>query len=144
MVDITCLSYDILLCIISYLTGKELSALSQCNRSLYKLQSIELLWKKYCRDDFSITYNHPNQTFRQLYVQCIQSATKQNKRLPCPHLQQYITDNYLDNDKQWTKLERCQRCFVTGFENLFVCLSSLCQHQLSKSPIVGVDTIEAY
>lgn len=134
MAAITCLNYDILICIAEYLTGKELATLSQCNRALYKLQWIELLWKQYCHDDFSITYNHPDQTYKQLYLQCIKSA-KRNKRLPCQHLQQYIDHPIiLDNRQmqQLSKLDKCQRCFITGFENLFICLSSSCQHQLSK------------
>ncbi|CAO3635512.1 unnamed protein product [Mucor fragilis] len=132
MVAIICLSYDILICIAEHLTSKELATLSQCNKSMYQLQWIDLLWKQYCQDDFCITYNHPDQTFRQLYLQCVVAA-KQNKRLPCQHLQQYIDQPIILDDRQMqqlTKLDKCQRCFVTGFENLFVCLSSLCQHQL--------------
>lgn len=135
MVAIICLSYDILICIAEHLTSKELATLSQCNKSMYQLQWIDLLWKQYCQDDFCITYNHPDQTFRQLYLQCVVAA-KQNKRLPCQHLQQYIDQPIILDDRQMqqlTKLDKCQRCFVTGFENLFVCLSSLCQHQLSKN-----------
>ncbi|CAO0798920.1 unnamed protein product [Mucor circinelloides] len=132
MVAITCLSYDILICIAGYLTSKELATLSQCSKSMYQLQWVDLLWKQYCHDDFSISYNHPDQTFRQLYLQCVESA-KQNKRLPCQHLQQYIDQPIILDDRQQqqlTKLDKCQRCFVSGFENLFVCLSSSCQHQL--------------
>ncbi|CEP08152.1 hypothetical protein [Parasitella parasitica] len=132
MVDITYLNYDILLCIAEYLSSKELSALSQCNKVLYQLQWIDLLWKQYCHNDFSIAYNHPDQTYRQLYLQCIRSV-KENKRLPCHHLQQYIDQPIILNDRQQQQLSRldnCQRCFITGFENLFVCLSSICQHQL--------------
>jgi hypothetical protein len=129
MVSISNISYDVLLCIAEYLTSKELCRLSQCNQFLYQLQLVDVLWKQYCIKDYQISYNHPDQTYRQLYLQC-KKANKSNKRSPCYLLQHAcIPSSGIVQRQEWQLnlvLDKCQKCFVTGLENLFICLSSDC------------------
>lgn len=129
MVFISDLGYDILIDIAGHLTSKELCQLSQCNQSLYQLQWVDILWKRYCFKDYQIRYNHPAQTYRQLYFQC-KKANQSNKRLPCHLLHHaYIPSSDNIQRQEWQSnlvLDKCQRCFVTGIENLFICLSYNC------------------
>ncbi|KAI9487476.1 MAG: hypothetical protein EXX96DRAFT_80919 [Benjaminiella poitrasii] len=125
------LNYDILLCIVEYLSSKDFCMLSQCNRYLYQLQMIadSTVWKRFCLQDFFITYNHPDQTYRQLYFQCKNVTICHHKRLPCHHLtetqQTVVLEGY---SKTFKDLVQCQQCFVTGVENLFICISPHCYH----------------
>jgi hypothetical protein len=127
MVSISNLSYDVLISIAEYLSIKELCRLSQCNQFLYQLQWVDVLWKRYCLEDYQISYNHPDQTYRQLYLQC-KKANASNKRLPCYLLQHAClpSDNIVQEWQSNLVLDKCQKCFVTGPENLFICLSSNC------------------
>lgn len=118
------LSFELITCIASYLTSKELSILSQCNRALYGLQWMDSLWKGFCRVEYGIQYNDPNQSYKDLFLSCCMTR-KNYKRLPCNHISDI---NYIMTIE---KSNQCQKCSTIGHENLFICIAGNC-HQTSK------------
>lgn len=133
MVKITDLSPDILFYLISgHLNAQDFSNLTQCSRYFYQLQSIDIIWKRFCLQDFYLNYNHPNQTFRDLYFQC----TDKSKRLPCCHLSSIRPLDAISPDiaTNLKNRDQCETCFVKGNENLFICVSNQC-HKICKNII---------
>lgn len=127
------LSFEIITCIAEYLTSKELFKLSQCNKTLHQLQNVDTLWKRFCRIEFGIQYNHPNRTYRELFLSCCKTKKGRgyHKRLPCSHLNNRFVDNDMTIHKGEQKedmLNHCQRCPKEGSENLFICITPNC-HQ---------------
>lgn len=119
------LSFEILTCIAEYLTPSDLITLSQCNKTLFPLQYLDLLWKKHCRIEFGVDYNDPNQSFRELYATCrkIQKGESTQKRLPCNHIN---TGMISVSKPVIDALEHCERCPKEGLESLFLCVSPHC------------------
>lgn len=122
------LSFELKTCIAHYLSWKELYHLSLCDTSFYRLQYVDSLWKTYCRVEFGIRYNHPNQTYKDLFLACYQSTSSFiRKRLPCNHITDmvYPMVNVMETPQ-------CQHCTTVGSENLFICIED---HQISKKRI---------
>ncbi|KAL1931436.1 hypothetical protein VTP01DRAFT_9578 [Rhizomucor pusillus] len=125
------LSFDLLICIGECLEARDLIELSRCCRALQSLGTLDLLWKKLCRKDYGLTYNHPDQTFRDLYAHSFQRLYG---RLPCPHLSHHLNDDHgvpaaavaRKNDK-WT-FSCCRRTEST--ENMFFCMDATCHHRV--------------
>ncbi|CAO3626291.1 unnamed protein product [Cunninghamella blakesleeana] len=74
---------DLLICFTEYLNVNDILTLSSCNRKLYLLLGVESIWKRLCRIDFGLTYNHPKQLYRTLYQNTFQ---QKYGRLPCQHI----------------------------------------------------------
>jgi hypothetical protein len=132
------LSFEILTCIANHLTSKELSILSTCNKALYPLQWMDSFWKRFCQIKFDIHYNHPDQSYRELFIVCCKTL-KGNKggtrRLPCSHLSHSNNNTSVDQTiMHHARPHQCQRCLKEGYENLFICISPSC-HQTSNNKI---------
>lgn len=125
------LSFEILTCIAEQLTANEIIVLSQCSKAMYQLQYLDLIWRKHCRIEFGVDYNHPNQTFRELYVTCrkIQKGENTQKRLPCNHIN---SDMISVSKSVLETLDQCERCSKEGLESLFLCVSPQC-YQTSET-----------
>lgn len=117
------LSFELLTCVANHVSWQDLLVLSSCNKALYGLQCIDTAWRRYCRSEYGVRYNHPNQTYKELFIFC--KTRKNCKRLPCNHIQ--------DESHSTATLDQhqCQQCTTTGHENLFICIAC---HQTSKTP----------
>ena len=123
-VNLSTLSVELLTCIAEFLTSKDLTALSHCSKAMYQLQYIDSLWKYHCNIEFGINYNHPDRTFRELFIACCstQSERGYQKRLPCNH----IDSGMAATPELIVALNQCQRCSSEGHDNLFICVSPQC------------------
>lgn len=97
---------DILLCIADYLNHEDLLTLSLIYPVLYYDESF---WKVRCRNDYSVTYNDPSLTYRELYKACV---VKPMGRLPCTHL---------DTNAHYVQVDVCSQCQNGNLEYLFIC-----------------------
>jgi hypothetical protein len=124
---LTEINFELLICISEYLNGDQLAIFSSSHHHFYALNKVDYLWRRLCRFEFGIKYNDPNQPYRQLYFQC---KSKKFGRLPCVHYQEIDLQNIIRDKITATE---CQRCFVSGQEHMFVCLSSDCNHRTCRS-----------
>lgn len=137
MVDITALNHDLWYYIsMNFLKFQEFQNLTQCNKYLNQMQWIDIIWKRYCQEDHKIQYKHPDQSYRDLYLQC-------KKRRACHHLQKVAIDVPKDLRTAWKDQNRCGRCDVEGIENLYICLSPGC-HEICKLLYIFVIKILIY
>ncbi|KAI7857257.1 hypothetical protein BDC45DRAFT_27771 [Circinella umbellata] len=95
---VSCLHFDILSCIAEHLDAKSILELSSCCRSFYNLGRFDLLWKRLCQIDYHLTYNHPEQTYYNLYRQ---TFLRQFGRRPCYHLSNIHIDEHLVKQSSW-------------------------------------------
>ena len=92
------LHFDILSCIAENLDAKSILELSSCCRSFHSLGHFDLLWKRLCQIDYHLTYNHPRQTYLDLYRQ---TFLRQFGRRPCHHLSNIYVDEHLVKQACW-------------------------------------------
>ncbi|KAI9304167.1 hypothetical protein BJ944DRAFT_267244 [Cunninghamella echinulata] len=139
---------DLLICFTNYLDVHDILAFSSCDRRLYLLLGVESIWKRLCRVNFGITYNHPNQLYRILYQNSYQ---QKYGRLPCQHISNIQIDFNLllcefqrlnldninntiqsneDNNNDENNIYNfvsCSQCYTRGVENLFLCVHPGCR-----------------
>ncbi|KAI8990805.1 hypothetical protein BDF20DRAFT_3732 [Mycotypha africana] len=140
MSTIHSLNYHILLDICTYLNLEEFINLTSTSKYLHGLHFHETQWRKLCWQDFNLSYNHPKQSYLELYRNCkeiISSAI--GNRLPCEHIcsiSQLLlfkennppTDSEHDHDnhKKDFVYRKCEKCQAMGISKLSMCLFENC------------------
>lgn len=123
------LHFDILACIAEYLDARSLVEFSLCCRNFSQLIQFDLLWKRLCQADYYLTYNDPNQTYRELYRQ---TTLRMFGRRPCHHLSRLAPNQSFVDQSAWKLpllnntpedwLSHVSCCQGIAVEKVFLCM----------------------